>query len=102
FDHTIASYPVTSKYLSARASIVNNATFESALVTSKTSQLDVETPLTFVQQALKRSRIAPKDTYIDTTFVPPTSNLIYSDQLRAMKPATLALLVFLKANRSLW
>ncbi|KAE9036771.1 hypothetical protein PR003_g12478 [Phytophthora rubi] len=32
FDHTIAKYPITKKYLSANAAIINNAPFERALV----------------------------------------------------------------------
>jgi len=74
------------------------------------SEVDGES---FAQQAFKRRRLArPTDLFIDTEFVPPTSNicerlfsqskLIFTDQWRALKPATLEMLVFLRANRNLW
>ncbi|KAE9014845.1 hypothetical protein PF011_g7883 [Phytophthora fragariae] len=71
------------------------------------------TRVSFVQQAFKRRRLAgPKEVYIDINFIPSTSNicerlfsqskLILTDQRRAMKPPTLEMIVFLRANRSLW
>ncbi|KAE9360430.1 hypothetical protein PF008_g1816 [Phytophthora fragariae] len=138
FDHTIAKYPIMRKYLSANAASINKAPFERALVKLQSgrkltpvereasamllapaveetslSEEDSESEETFAQQALKRRRLAgPADIYIDTGFVPPTSNicerlfsqsnLVLSDQRRALRPATLEMLVFLRANRDLW
>ncbi|KAF4041644.1 hypothetical protein GN244_ATG06161 [Phytophthora infestans] len=142
FEHTIESFPSMKKFLSANASIVNSAVFERAVVRLQTGRKltaaemaasarlfspitndrasndekessDDEDNISFAQQALKRRRLTgPKETYIDTNFIPPTSNicerlfsqskLFLTDQRRARRPATLEMLVFLKANRSLW
>jgi hypothetical protein len=123
------------KYLSANAAIINNSPFERALAKLQSGRkltpvesaasarllaptVEMTTPSevdgeSFAQQAFKRRRLArPKDLFIDTEFVPPTSNicerlfsqskLIFTDQWRALKPATLEMLVFLRANRNLW
>ncbi|KAF4145517.1 hypothetical protein GN958_ATG05320 [Phytophthora infestans] len=142
FEYTIEIFPSMKKYLSANASIVNNAVFERVLVKLQSGRKltaaekaasvrllspipndlaandnkkssDDEDNISFAEQALKRRRLTgPKETYIDTNFTPPTSNicerlfskskLFLTDQRRAMRPATLEMLVFLKANRSLW
>ncbi|KAG3110568.1 hypothetical protein PI125_g9900 [Phytophthora idaei] len=130
FDHSISKYPVMKKYLSSNASIVSNPVFERALVklqsgrkltptekaastkllasaTEETAGKDEsgdkeESQISFAQQALKRRRLTgTSEMYIDTSFIPPTSKLIFTDHRRAMKPATLERLVFLRANCTL-
>ncbi|KAF4136083.1 hypothetical protein GN958_ATG14727 [Phytophthora infestans] len=105
FEHTIESFPSMNKYLCANASIVNNAVFERAVVklqsvrkltaAEKAASVRLLSPITndlatndnkessddednisFAQQALKRRRLTgPKEMYIDTNFIPPTSNI---------------------------
>ncbi|KAG2787459.1 hypothetical protein Pcac1_g3045 [Phytophthora cactorum] len=130
FDHSISKYPVMKKYLSSNASIVSNPVFERALVklqsgrkltpTEKAASTKLlasaieettgkdesgdeeESQISFAQQALKRRRLTgTSEVYIDTAFIPPTSKLIFTDHRRAMKPATLERLVFLRANCTL-
>ncbi|KAF1792906.1 Ribonuclease H-like domain [Phytophthora cactorum] len=132
FDHSISKYPAMKKYLSSNASILNNPVLERALVklqsgrkvtpTEKAAKVitgkeesgdEKESQVSFAQQALKRRRLTgPSEVYVDTAFILPTSNicerlfsqskLIFTDQRRVMKPATLEMLVLLKANCTLW
>ncbi|KAG3109977.1 hypothetical protein PI125_g10430 [Phytophthora idaei] len=106
FDHSISKYPAMKKYLSSNASY--------KVITGKEESGDEkESQVSFAQQALKRRRLTgPSEVYVDTAFIPPTSNicerlfsqskLIFTDQRRVMKPATLEMLVLLKANCTLW
>ncbi|KAF1778431.1 hypothetical protein GQ600_17954 [Phytophthora cactorum] len=102
FDHSISKYPVMKKYLSSNASIVSNPVFEQETTGKDESGDEEESQISFAQQALKRRRLTgTSEVYIDTAFIPPTSKLIFTDHRRAMKPATLERLVFLRANCTL-
>jgi hypothetical protein len=71
----------------------------------------------FVTQAFKKSRLSRSECvhnekYIDTSFIPPTSNicerlfsnskLVYSDLRKSLLPDTLELILFLKVNGHMW
>ncbi|KAG2808954.1 hypothetical protein PC118_g22295 [Phytophthora cactorum] len=113
FDHSISKYPAMKKYLSSNASILNNPVLEQVITGKEESGDEKESQVSFAQQALKRRRLTgPSEVYVDTAFILPTSNicerlfsqskLIFTDQRRVMKPATLEMLVLLKANCTLW
>jgi hypothetical protein len=70
--------------------------------------------LSFAEAALKRQKLATESqrTYVDTSFIMPTSNeverlfslasRIFTPSRRNMQPITLEALVFLNRNRALW
>ncbi len=100
FDYVVVNYPIMEKYLAYNVPIVQNITFEQSLVKLQNGDIlednDVaqlkkfeivnDSPVIscvvddFVTQAFKKSRASRSECghnekYIDTSFIPPTSNI---------------------------
>ena len=135
FDYLLEKYPVMERYLSSSAAIIHSPDFESGLIKvqdelaeenltqaeksalrrfKSTGPILTETvaPKTnIVEQALKKRKMN-HSTYVDTTFIPATSNvverlfsgarLVLTDYRKSMTPYTFECLMFLKMNRNLW
>ena len=139
FDTCIEDYPITVKYLADDARIVQNPIFEQGIIalqkkgTPTTSDVitslqcfvrpeatlteaqPVGERISLAEKALKRRKVVTSDwwkSYMDVTFIPPTSNvcerffsqakLVYTDLRNRLNPETLEALLFLKTNRDLW
>lgn len=130
FDVLVERYPIMERYLSANATIIKSPSYESGLFKEESLTLDevealqtlrilvtgsnenTETANTnLLELALKKRKII-KSSYVDTTLIPPTSNvverlfsgarLILTDYRKSMSPYTFECLMFLKINRDLW
>lgn len=134
FDILLQRYPIMERYLSANAAIIQSPYFESGLVkvqdgedetltrdeiaalhgmrnlqSGPNENISVNTNI--VELALKKRKLNISS-YVDTTFIPPTSNvverlfsgarLILTDYRKSMTPYTFECVMFLKMNRDLW
>ena len=134
FDAAIEQYPSLDFYLKADAQIVHSPSFESGIVKLLDDEVEqltemeknsvecfrysndvdnivaIDDNLSLVQKALKNKRRKVSHAeYSSLTFVPPTSNVLFSnarlvltDYRKSMSPYTFEGVMFLKINRDYW
>jgi hypothetical protein len=136
FDYLLKKYPIMERYLSSDANIIHSPVFEEGLIKvldnapeEKFTQAEksalyrfkragpsatieaTESSTSIVEQALKKRKLNISS-YVDMTFIPPTSNiverlfskarLVLTDYRKSMSPYTFECIMFLKMNNALW